>query len=73
MKMWREAVKKNKAKLFSMVATERTRGVSGNIFYCEDDQALPQIVQRGCGISILGDVQNPSGHRSGQAAQGDSA
>lgn len=35
--------KNHKAKLFSMVATEKTRGVSGSTFYSEDDQALAQL------------------------------
>lgn len=30
--------------------------------YCEGDQAHRQGAQRGCGISVLGDISNPSGH-----------
>lgn len=33
-----------------------------NIFYGEDDWALELVAHRGCGISILGDVQKPPGH-----------
>ena len=32
-----------------------------------------QAAQRGCGFSILGDVQNPKAHSSGQLAPGDPA
>ena len=27
------------------------------IFYCEDDQALEQVAQRGCGVSLLEDIK----------------
>ena len=43
---------------------------SGNTFACAGDQALAQVAQRGCGISILGDIQEPSGHGYGQVALG---
>jgi len=29
---------------------------------------LSQVAQRGCGVSILGDIQNVTGHCSGQPA-----
>lgn len=31
-------------------------------FYWEDDRALQQVQQRGCGLSVFKDTQNPSGH-----------
>lgn len=30
--------------------------------YCEDGQTLEQVVQQGCGFSILGDTQNSTGN-----------
>ena len=29
-----------------------------NLFYCEGRQTLAQVAQRGCGVSILGDIQS---------------
>lgn len=29
--------------------------------HCEGDRAWEQFVRRGCGVSILGDIQKPSG------------
>lgn len=29
---------------------------------CEGDRVLAKFAQRGCGVSILGHVQKPSGH-----------
>lgn len=37
-------------------------------FHWEGDQALAQVDQRGCGVSVLGDTQKPSGHDSGHLA-----
>jgi len=31
----------------------------GTLFYCEGNRALSQVVQGGCGVSILGDIQKP--------------
>lgn len=31
-------------------------------FYYEGDQTLEEVDHRYCGISILGDIQNPAGH-----------
>jgi len=42
-------------------------------FYCTDDQALAQAAQRVCGVSILGDIQNPTGHSARQPALGSPA
>ena len=39
----------------------------------EGDQALAQVAQRGCGVSVLGDTQKPSGCGPGQPALGDTA
>jgi len=33
-----------------------------NFFYCVDDQALAQVAQRGCAVSILGDSQSLAGN-----------
>lgn len=42
-------------------------------FYCEGAQTQAQIAQRGCGVSILGDTGNPTGHGPGQPAPVDPA
>lgn len=39
-------------------------------FHCEGDQALEQVAQRGCRISILRDIQETPGHGPGQWALG---
>lgn len=40
---------------------------------CECDKAWEHVAQRGCRISILGDIQKPPGHGPGQPALGDRA
>lgn len=49
------------------VSTNETREVPSEhqeiLFHCEGDQMLTQIVQGGCGVSMLGDTQKPPGHR----------
>jgi len=40
---------------------------------CEGGQTLAQVVHRGCAVSLLGDIQNPTGHSSGQRAVADPA
>ena len=40
------------------------------LFDCEGDRALAQVAQGGCGVSLLGDTQKPSGHSPGQPALG---
>lgn len=32
-------------------------------FHCEGDQALAQVAQRDCEVTIPGDIKKPSGHR----------
>lgn len=39
-------------------------------FYCQDDQALTQVAQRGCEVSLFGDVQKLSRHSPGQLVLG---
>jgi len=63
----------------SVVPSDRTRG-SGHVkvnlnirkcfFHHEEGQILAQVAQRGCGVSILGDVQNLAGLGPGQPAVG---
>ena len=41
--------------------------VNINKFFCiGGDQAVAQVPQRGCRVSMLGDIQNPTGHSPGQ-------
>ena len=42
-------------------------------FYCEGSQRVAQVAQRGCGVSVCGDIQNPTGHSPERPAVGDSA
>lgn len=43
------------------------------VFYYEGDLTLEQIAQRCCGVFILGDIQNLTGHDPGQSAQAEHA
>lgn len=43
------------------------------LFHCESERALAKDEQRGCGVSILGDIQKQSGHSPGQPTLGDPA
>ena len=53
------------------MGTHRHTGDSlWTLFYCEHHWALAQVAQRGCGVSLLGDIQKPSGHGPGQLALG---
>lgn len=47
-------------------------GVSEN-WNCEGGQTLEQAANRGCGVSICGDSQNPTGHGPGQPVLADHA
>jgi len=44
-----------------------------NFFTFEDDGALEQAAQRGCGVSFSGDMQDPPGQGPVQPAVGDPA
>lgn len=37
-----------------------------HVFYCDGDRKLKQVAQRGCGVFILGDMQNSIGHYLGK-------
>jgi len=37
---------------------------------CESDPALAQVIQKGCGVSFLRDIQKPYGHSPEQPAVG---
>ena len=41
--------------------------------HCEDDGALEQAAQGGCGVSFSGDIQDPPGQYPVQPAVGDPA
>jgi len=47
--------------------------VRKSFFYCKHDQTLAQVAQRGCGVSILEDIQNLTGRGPEQRAVGDPA
>lgn len=34
----------------------------GLIFSCRGGQTREKVIQRGCGDSVLGEIQNPAGH-----------
>lgn len=46
--------------VFPMVSSDSRRGLT-----------VKQFVQRGCGVSTLGDIQNPPGNRPGQEVPAD--
>jgi len=43
------------------------------LFQWEGGQTLTQVAQRGCEVSILGDIQKPPGHGPGKPASGSPA
>lgn len=60
------------------IATEQdavvhTENTGKKVLYREVDQTLEQVSHGGCGVSILGDIQNPTGHCPRQCAPTDSA
>ena len=70
-----EGSKEDRARLFSVVPSDRTRckgrklkdvkfHLSGTkiFFCCEDGQTLEQAAQRACEVSVLGNIQDPTGH-----------
>lgn len=71
-KILRGGCKRDQARLFSVVPTNRTRGIGHKLkyrvfclnipkhfFYYEVDGAVAQAAQSGCGISLLGGIQMP--------------
>ena len=65
------------AKLFLVVPSNRTRDNGHKLkhrkfHYFEDDRALEQVAQRGCGVSFSGDIQNPPRRSPEQPVLGDS-
>lgn len=58
-------------RLFSVVPRARSNGhqLKHRRFLpntpCVSEQALPQAAKRGCGVSILGENQKPTGHNPG--------
>lgn len=69
----KEGVKKMVPGSFQWFPVTRTRAMKmetqellseheETLLYCEGDQVLMQGAQRGCGISILGNISSPSGH-----------
>jgi len=67
--------KEYRTRLFPVVSSERTRGKGhimrcrkfhsnrrNHLFDCGGDQTLEQAVHRVCGVSILGDIENLTGH-----------
>ena len=43
------------------------------LFYSEDDQAVAQVAQRGCGVCSFRDMLNRTGHGPAQPDLGDPA
>ncbi|KAK4809646.1 hypothetical protein QYF61_002102 [Mycteria americana] len=65
-KVWAPQYKKETDFLCSVSAQEKA-------FYCEGGQTLEQVAQAGCGVSILGYIQNPTGRGAEQTALADPA
>jgi len=73
----------DRARFFSVAPSNRTRdkahklkhrhfhlNIREHFFYWEAVQALAQLAHRGCGVSVLEDIQKLSGYRPGQLALG---
>ena len=73
--------KKDGARRFPVVPSDRTKGnghknetqealseYQETLFHCEGGQALAQVAQGGCGVSILADTQKPPEHGPGRLA-----
>ncbi|KAK4829452.1 LOW QUALITY PROTEIN: hypothetical protein QYF61_004670 [Mycteria americana] len=69
--------KEDRARLFSVVPSDRTRDNTPQLkhgrfclnirkHFFTGDKALEQVAQGGCGVSILGHIQKPSGPEPGQ-------
>lgn len=62
---WRKGARRT-VRLYSVVPSTETQkvsqGTSGNTCHHKNDQALVQVAQRGCGVSILGGSQKPPGY-----------
>lgn len=48
----------------------REMGHQETLCHCEDDWALAQVTQVGCGVSIPRDIKNPAGQGPGQPGVG---
>ena len=65
----------DEARLFSVGSSDRTQIEipeiplkHENSFCCDGDCIPEQVAPRGCGVSVLGDIKNPTGHGPGQPA-----
>lgn len=56
-----------------MVHENSCLNIRNTFFYSEDDQTQKVVAQRGCGISILGGIQNLTGHYPRPLAPADCA
>lgn len=61
-KYWQELREQAQTKIFKILFEKRRH----EIVYCLGHQISAQLAQRGWGVSILGDTQNPGGHGRGQ-------
>lgn len=74
----REECKADKARLFSVVTSDMTRGhklkykwsCQGTLFHCESDWSLTEVGQRDYRVSIVGNTWTPTRHGTGQSALG---
>lgn len=49
-------------------AQEVPPGCEEELFHCVGDQALDQVVQSGCGVSLTEDIHETSGHNPAPCA-----